>query len=90
MSKVKDNYSDGACPDCFNDIPDDAKYGDQCVNCTHVWTLPSTSEEIMNDIADEQGWFDDTKLVLALSFIENEKLHQEWRDFLRGVQENEG
>ncbi|MCK9462610.1 MAG: hypothetical protein M0R80_23575 [Proteobacteria bacterium] len=34
---VKDDYEDGVCGDCQEPIPDDAMYGEACVNCGHVW-----------------------------------------------------
>jgi hypothetical protein len=35
--KVADDYEDGACPDCQKKIPKNAKYGDSCSNCGHVF-----------------------------------------------------
>jgi len=35
--KVKDNYPNGLCPDCAEDIPDDADDGSKCDNCGHVF-----------------------------------------------------
>lgn len=37
MSKVKSSYVDGVCPDCWEDIPDNAVEGAECVNCGHVF-----------------------------------------------------
>lgn len=35
---IKDNYDNGECPDCGEEIPDDALSGEECSNCGHVWT----------------------------------------------------
>lgn len=35
--RVKDEYPDGVCPDCGENIPDDAQEGEQCGNCGHVF-----------------------------------------------------
>jgi hypothetical protein len=35
--KVKDFYPDCLCPDCQDDIPDDAVEGEECLNCGHVF-----------------------------------------------------
>lgn len=34
---IKDGYDDGVCPDCQEEIPDDAVEGEECSNCGHVW-----------------------------------------------------
>lgn len=34
---VADDYENGICPDCGEDIPEDAVHGDSCVNCGHVF-----------------------------------------------------
>jgi hypothetical protein len=34
---VFSNYPDGVCPDCGEDIPEDATAGDECANCGHVF-----------------------------------------------------
>jgi hypothetical protein len=36
--KVADEY-DGICPDCQEDIPDDAVEGDECADCGHVFVF---------------------------------------------------
>jgi hypothetical protein len=38
LPKIKDDYPDGECPDCFEPIPDDVWKGDACENCGHVFT----------------------------------------------------
>ncbi len=35
--KVADDYEDGVCPDCQKEIPKNAKYGDGCSNCGHIF-----------------------------------------------------
>lgn len=35
--RTKDNYEGGKCPDCGTPIPADAKAGDACANCDHVF-----------------------------------------------------
>jgi len=34
---VRDNYPDGACPDCQTPIDQDATDGDACPDCGHVF-----------------------------------------------------
>ena len=35
--KVKDSYDDGLCPDCEEEISNNAIEGDECGNCGHVF-----------------------------------------------------
>lgn len=44
---AKPQYEDGVCPDCSEPIPDDATYGDGCVNCEHafIWGENESSDE---------------------------------------------
>ncbi len=37
LVKMKDEYPDGKCPDCFETINDDVVDGDKCQNCGHVF-----------------------------------------------------
>ena len=37
MSELQRAYEDGICPDCFEDIPDDAVDGSACSNCGHIF-----------------------------------------------------
>ena len=34
---IRDQYPNGECPDCGENIPYNAEYGDECENCGHVW-----------------------------------------------------
>jgi DNA-directed RNA polymerase subunit RPC12/RpoP len=34
---IKGHYPDGECPDCGEDIPDNATEGEECGNCGHVF-----------------------------------------------------
>jgi len=34
---IKNNYPNGECPDCYENIPDDVSHGDGCSNCGHVF-----------------------------------------------------
>lgn len=34
---IRDNFINGECPDCGEEIPDNAKSGEECSNCGHVW-----------------------------------------------------
>ena len=34
---IKDDYDNGECPDCYEDIPDDMVEGGECENCGHVF-----------------------------------------------------
>jgi len=44
MSKLTEAYEDGRCPDCCEDIPEDAIDGSNCLNCGHVfWTAIAPS-----------------------------------------------
>ncbi len=38
INKVKNSYPDGVCPDCGEDIPDFVNEGEECSNCSHVFT----------------------------------------------------
>lgn len=35
--KLKNCYKGGLCPDCQEEIPDNAKEGESCSNCEHVF-----------------------------------------------------
>ncbi|HOS16057.1 MAG TPA: hypothetical protein PKX15_03435 [Bacteroidales bacterium] len=37
MNKIKESYPDGKCPDCGDEIPDNVKDGDECLNCGHIF-----------------------------------------------------
>lgn len=37
MKKVKEQYENGQCPDCFLDIPETAISEEACDNCGHVF-----------------------------------------------------
>ncbi len=34
---MKDEYPEGKCPDCFEQIPEDMNDGDKCPNCGHIF-----------------------------------------------------
>lgn len=55
ISRVKDEYEGGLCPDCQEPIPADAIHGGECSNCGHVWTEPSETddEKVHKMTADE-------------------------------------
>ena len=45
-SAVKSAYPDGVCPDCGENIPEDAAEGQGCTNCGHaLYSLPNVSVE---------------------------------------------
>ena len=37
MNKVKASYEGGVCPDCQEEVPNNAKEGSECSNCGHVF-----------------------------------------------------
>lgn len=37
LPKVKSEYEGGECPDCQEEIPNDARHGEECMNCGHIW-----------------------------------------------------
>lgn len=60
---VKDEYLDGKCPDCFEQIPDDVVKGDKCPNCGHVFhRLEAENVKRIGEMREEgymqreQGW----------------------------------
>ena len=64
MSKVVEIYKYGECPDCGDPIPDDAEFGEECLNCGHVWWDKTVLEyEIVipmdADILDETAPYPD-------------------------------
>ena len=42
---VKSCYEDGVCPDCGEDIPDDAVEGQECENCGHVFCYETEDDD---------------------------------------------
>jgi len=98
MSKVKDEYDNGLCPDCQEDIPENAQHEENCVNCGHVWNVPGPcdaapavgqAEDILYTAAQEQGWNEESKTHLLCSFIESHNLESELQQFLKLAQDNE-
>jgi hypothetical protein len=43
--KIKDEYEDGVCPDCQQEIPDDVVEGEACSNCEHVFSYERNCDE---------------------------------------------
>ena len=43
--RLKDLYQDGECPDCGEEIPDDAEPGCECKNCGHVFWLDTPNDD---------------------------------------------
>ena len=41
------------------------------------------SDEVMSEIAEQQGWTDLTQLMLVLEYVENQKDNDCFADFLR-------
>lgn len=41
---VKDAYENGVCPDCGEEIPDEAVQGQACSNCGHAFYCASVAE----------------------------------------------
>ena len=37
--QIRQQYTDGECPDCGDPIPDDMVDGGECSNCGHVFYL---------------------------------------------------
>lgn len=38
VNPIKESYTNGVCPDCDSEIPDDVNDGDSCESCNHVFT----------------------------------------------------
>lgn len=38
--KIREQYDDGCCPDCGEEIPYNVSDEQSCTNCGHVFTLP--------------------------------------------------
>jgi DNA-directed RNA polymerase subunit RPC12/RpoP len=52
--------------------------------------MPSgDSVDIINEIGDQQGWNDNSKLVLCLQYIENQQSSDAFRDFLHQQADDE-
>jgi hypothetical protein len=51
----------------------------------------SDAQTVINEIGDEQGWNDLTKLEFAIEYIKNQQSPEAWEDFLQQCadQENE-
>ncbi len=45
MNYVKDTYPDGECPDCGEEIPEEAVSGSECENCGHVFFLDHEDDD---------------------------------------------
>ena len=45
INNVKDQYEDGVCPDCGEDIPEDSVFEAACDNCGHVFTKICPNDE---------------------------------------------
>lgn len=82
-SKIKYNYDDAVCPDCGEDIPDDAEDGEECSNCGHVWTscLPAGDNDWKRDLhsGDEITWNDPddglctkTLVIQSIEYLSND------------------
>jgi len=44
FGNVKDEYENGVCPDCQEEIPDGAIEGSDCENCGHVFSYSKQEE----------------------------------------------
>lgn len=70
--KIKDEYDDAACPDCGEDIPDDANEGEECSNCGHVWGFCSPADDDWKrDLrsGDEITWNDPDDGLCTKTFV---------------------
>jgi hypothetical protein len=75
----------GSCPDCHIDIPEDAKPGERCQQCDHVWEAEGILEwvELSEDVQEDlKAWYnssvleDENRRDLARLF--NEKRFWAW------------
>ena len=58
INPIKNSYSEGVCPDCVENIPDDVSSGDACRNygCGHVFYAPvDDTDEKTEEVCDECG-----------------------------------
>lgn len=45
----------------------------------------SQTEQILDEFVESQGWSDKTVLDLALTYIDNQENHADWRDYLESL-----
>lgn len=45
MNRVCDSYPFGECPDCGEEIPEDAEDGHECIVCGHVLFAEKDEDE---------------------------------------------
>lgn len=45
INHVKDQYEDGVCPDCGQDIPVDSVLEAACENCGHIFNESGSDED---------------------------------------------
>ena len=63
INPIKNNYNEGVCPDCIENIPDDVSSGDACRNCGHVFYAPvddtnEKTEEVCNECGSSNIGYD--------------------------------
>lgn len=55
---IREMYDKCMCPDCGEDIPQDAEEGGMCENCGHVWGGSAVDDDGQPDEAQEWESFD--------------------------------
>jgi hypothetical protein len=69
MNAIKALYTNGECPDCQNDIPNDVVDGQSCITCDHVFgEIREDDDNICIDNPDAIGesWQGDSDGTVGL------------------------
>ena len=45
LGEIAGQYDDELCPDCGDDVPAEAQYGEECLNCGHVWNRLAPNDD---------------------------------------------
>jgi DNA-directed RNA polymerase subunit RPC12/RpoP len=53
QADMRENYENGECPDCGEEIPDDMPEGGECANCGHVFHLPQEDDDCESDYEND-------------------------------------
>jgi hypothetical protein len=61
QAEMRENYENGECPDCGEEIPEDMPEGGECENCGHVFCSPKPDDD-----APESDYENDTPMGQAL------------------------